>query len=109
MSDSHSNHAHGSKKSYLIGLTLSLVLTVIAFAAVMIAKELSLLLGFIIVLTAVAQIIVQVVFFLHMDGSRSQSWNYLTGIYTLIILLVIILGTMWIFYHLHINTNMVGH
>lgn len=105
----HNSHSHGSEKSYFIGLVLSIVLTLIAFGAAMVADELSVALAFIIILTAVAQIMVQVVFFLHMDGDRSQAWNSLTGIYTVIILLVIILGTMWIFYHLHMNTNMIGH
>lgn len=105
------NHgtAHGSLKSYLIGLVLSLILTAIAFAAVMSARQMTIGLTAIVLSAAIAQILVQIIFFLHMDGRREQIWDTMTGLYSLVILLFIVFGSIWIFHHLHINTMMIGH
>ncbi len=104
-----STTAHGSMRGYLIGLLLSLILTAIAFATVMSARQMSGGLAAIVLIAAVAQILVQIVFFLHMDGRREQIWDTMIGLYSLAILLFIVLGSLWIFHHLHINTMMIGH
>lgn len=113
MNQSHStmrhDTAHGSLRSYLVGLVLSLILTAISFGMVMSARQMTAGLAVIVLVTAVAQILVQIIFFLHMDGRREQLWDTMTGLYSLAILLFIVLGSLWIFHHLHINTMMIGH
>lgn len=101
--------AHGSLTSYIIGLILSLILTAIAFGFVMSAEQMTTGIVAIILVCAVAQVLIQVIFFLHMNGSHAQVWDTTAGIYTLAILLFIVLASMWIFHHLHVNTMMVGH
>ena len=64
----HGGQAHGSTKEYIIGLILSIVLTAIPFGMVMSGNTGALTLA-IILICLVAQVFVQLVFFLHMNGS----------------------------------------
>lgn len=108
--DSHgyAGASHGSIKEYSLGLLLSVVLTVIPFAIVMSGiASVPVSIGIIIV-CAIAQLLVQAVFFLHMNTSSEQSWNLLTGLYSVLLVVILILGSMWIFSHLHHNMLM-GH
>lgn len=100
--------SHGSVKEYVTGLILSIILTVIPFAIVM-TKALSPGLAIaVIIACCIAQLFVQLVFFLHMNTSSEQSWNVMTGVYSVIIVITLIIGSMWIFAHLHHNMLM-GH
>lgn len=113
MGNSNNSHGkggagHGSKKEYVTGLILSIILTVIPFGYVMSGAEMS---GFaiaLIMVCAFAQLLVQAIFFLHMNSSSEQSWNVSTGVYTLMVFIVLIIGSSWIFTHLHHNM-MMGH
>lgn len=110
---SHDNHghggeAHGSLKEYIIGLILSIVLTVVPFYMVATGAFGDTATIIAIIVTAVAQVLVQLVFFLHMNGSSSQTWLTMSGIYAVFIVAFVILGSMWIFEHLNHNLLM-GH
>lgn len=99
---------HGSVKEYIWGLIFSIVLTAIPFALVMsgtLANGLTLL---IILLCAIAQIFVQLVFFLHMNTSQEQIWNTTSGVFIVLIVAILILGSIWIMNHLNHNMLM-GH
>lgn len=108
---SQSNHhddSHGSLKQYVIGLILSVVLTAIPFGVVM-TDALSTSLTYItVVVCAGAQVLVQMIFFLHLDTSEKQFWNLMSGLYTVFILGFIVIGSVWIFEHLNHNMLM-GH
>lgn len=107
---SHSEHheEHGSLKQYIIGLILSIILTAIPFGVVM-SGDFSSTVTFVTVLVcAAAQVMVQMVFFLHLDTSEKQFWNSMTGLYTVFILGFIVIGSIWIFEHLNHNMLM-GH
>ncbi|GHC33915.1 cytochrome o ubiquinol oxidase subunit IV [Aidingimonas halophila] len=106
MSESHSahgEHSHGSVKSYVIGLILSLVLTIIPFAVVMTGAMATTPTVLIIVATAVAQVLVQLVMFMHMNTKADEGWNFMSFVFTITILLLVIGGTLWIMHHLHLN------
>jgi len=104
-SEPHGDGAgHGNVQSYLIGFGLSVILTAIPFALVMSgsvpsATVVPLCLGF-----AVTQIGVHLVYFLHMNTSSSQTWNMAAFVFTLIILVILVAGSLWVMYHL--DTNM---
>ncbi|MBL4826395.1 MAG: cytochrome o ubiquinol oxidase subunit IV [Spongiibacteraceae bacterium] len=105
---SHGGAAHGSVKEYVIGLLLSIVLTGIAFGVVMsgaVAESISLIL---ILLCAVAQVMVQLVFFLHMNTSSDQLWNTTSAVFVVILVAILIVGSVWIMQHLNHNMLM-GH
>ncbi|AXO14223.1 cytochrome o ubiquinol oxidase subunit IV [Thalassospira indica] len=109
-SHAHDGHhdggaSHGTYKSYVIGFVLSVILTAIPFWLVMdgvldskVATALWVMgLG-------VIQIIVHMVYFLHMNTKSEGGWNMLALIFTLVIVAIAIAGSLWVMYHL--NTNM---
>ncbi len=104
----HSGQAHGSVKEYVTGLCLSIVLTLIPFGLVLYSNMATGSVMTIIILCAIAQLLVQAIFFLHMNGSSSQAWNTTSAIYTIFTVLFFIIGTIWIFSHANHNMIM-GH
>ena len=107
-STNHGGAAHGSVKEYVIGLILSIVLTAIPFAAVMLGGLGETLTIVLILLCAVGQLFVQLIFFLHMNTSSSQLWNTTSMIFVVILVAILIVGSMWIMAHLNHNMLM-GH
>ncbi|MBS9777352.1 MAG: cytochrome o ubiquinol oxidase subunit IV [Gammaproteobacteria bacterium] len=108
---SHQNHSgqgHGSVKEYITGLALSIVLTLIPFGLVLFGGMSNSAVMAVIIVCAIAQLLVQAIFFLHMNGSSSQSWNTTSAIYTIFTVLFFIIGTIWIFNHANHNMLM-GH
>ncbi|UZK65892.1 cytochrome o ubiquinol oxidase subunit IV [Sphingomonas sp. M1-B02] len=98
-------HGHGTRRGYLIGFALSVVLTAIPFWLVMtgaIADAQTTAL--VVVALAVAQIVVHTIFFLHVNTRSEGGWTLLATVFTLVIVLIVIAGSMWIMYHL--NSNM---
>lgn len=104
----HGGAAHGSVKEYVWGLIWSIVLTAIPFALVMSGSLSSGLTLTIILLCAIAQIFVQLVFFLHMNGESDQLWNTTSGVFIVLIVAIVVLGSIWIMQHLNHNMLM-GH
>ncbi|MGQ7247924.1 cytochrome o ubiquinol oxidase subunit IV [Halomonas sp. V046] len=104
---SHEEHSHGSVKSYVTGLILSIVLTIIPFWAVMSGSFDTGATVIIIVATAVAQLLVQLVLFMHMSTKADEGWNVMSFVFTVTILVLVIGGSLWIMHHLHLNT-MIG-
>lgn len=100
--------AHGSVKEYVIGLILSIVLTAIPFGLVMTGAAGEALSITLILLCAVAQVMVQLVFFLHMNASSDQFWNTTSGVFAVILVAILIVGSIWIMRHLNHNMLM-GH
>jgi cytochrome o ubiquinol oxidase operon protein cyoD len=97
--------AHGSLKGYVTGFVLSLVLTGIPFWLVM-AKVLdrpgataAILVGL-----AAVQIVVHMVYFLHMNAKSEGGWSLLALIFTVVLVIIALSGSLWVMYHL--NTNM---
>ena len=102
----HGGAAHGSVKEYLWGLVLSIVLTAIPFALVMSGTLDSKLTLAIILLCAVAQVFVQLVFFLHMNSSSENIWNTTSAVFIVLIVAIVVLGSIWIMQHLNLNMFM---
>lgn len=100
----HETHSHGSLRSYLIGFGLSVVLTAIPFWLVMSGTFAPQLTGGLIMAFAVAQIVVHMIFFLHMNTKSEGGWTILALIFTLILVAIALSGSLWVMYHL--NTNM---
>ncbi|MCG7600523.1 cytochrome o ubiquinol oxidase subunit IV [Halomonas sp. McH1-25] len=106
MSGSHTSHgdtSHGSVKSYVIGLILSIVLTIVAFGMVMTGAFSTLTTVIVIVAAAVLQLLVQLIMFLHMNTKADEGWNLMSFIFTVKILVLVIGGSLWIMHNLHIN------
>ena len=96
---------HGSTRSYTVGFLLSVVLTAIPFWLVMSGAIASVnVTAAIIVALAVVQILVHTVCFLHVNTQAEGGWTLIAYVFTGVIVLITILGSLWIMYHL--NTNM---
>jgi len=107
--DEHDDY-HGTVKGYTIGFLLSVVLTAIPFWLVM-AKVLpssgvtaAVILGF-----AVVQIVVHMVYFLHMNTKSEGGWNMLALIFTLVIVVITLAGSLWVMHHLNVNMMPMPH
>jgi len=101
----HAGHAsHGSLKGYVTGFVLSLVLTAIPFWLVMgkvfdrPGATAAILLGF-----AAVQIVVHMVYFLHMNARSEGGWTLLALIFTLVLVVIALSGSLWVMYHLNEN------
>lgn len=107
MNDAHHGEAaaHGSRRSYLIGFLLSVVLTAVPFWLVMTGTLASpVLTALVIFASAAVQIVVHVVFFLHLDARGEGGWTLISFVFTVVIVAIVLGGSLWIMYHL--NTNM---
>lgn len=97
-------HGHGTLKDYLIGFALSVVLTAIPFWLVMTGALVGGWAVTAIVICAIVQIAVHSAYFLHLNTSGEGGWTLLAYVFTAVIVIITIAGSLWIMYHL--NTNM---
>lgn len=103
--DTHHDESHGSYRSYITGFVLSVILTAIPFAIVMAGGfDNRLLTVGVVVGCAVIQVLVHMFYFLHMSSSTEEGWTLLSTIFTIVIVVIMISGSLWVMYHL--NTNM---
>ncbi|MCR3755700.1 MAG: cytochrome bo3 ubiquinol oxidase subunit 4 [Sodalis sp. Psp] len=103
----NSGDAGASHKSYLIGFILSIILTVIPFAIVIHGSASESMLITVLVVCAVMQILVHLIYFLHLSTSSKQQWNLIAFVFTVLIIVILIVGSLWIMRHL--NYNLMGH
>lgn len=97
------NAAHGSRRIYLIGFLLSVVLTAVPFWLVMTGALDPQVTSILVVVAAVAQILVHTVCFLHVNTSSEGGWTLLAYVFTAVLVLIVIIGSLWIMYHIHAN------
>ncbi|WBU63994.1 cytochrome o ubiquinol oxidase subunit IV [Paracoccus aerodenitrificans] len=107
--DHHDDHAaaqfpHGTKREYVTGFILAVILTVIPFGVVMSGGAGSFRITAIIILVcAVAQMIVHMVYFLHMSPKAENGWSLISLVFTLILLIIAVSGTIWVMYNMDAN------
>ena len=96
---------HATLKGYVTGFLLSVILTAIPFWLVM-AKVLpsSKVTAFVILGFAAVQMVVHMVFFLHMDGKAEGGWSMLALVFTVTLVVIMLSGSVWVMHHM--NTNM---
>lgn len=106
---SHDTHGHGSYRDYLIGFVLAAVLTAVPFWLVMDGTIASAgTTALIIAALAVIQIIVHVRFFLHLDTRSEGGWTMVSFVFTAIIVLITIGGSIWAMWQMHSNMMPMG-
>lgn len=95
--------AHGSLGSYVAGFILSVLLTAGAFGVVM-RGALSPDIAMIVIATlALVQVVVHMVFFLHLNLSSGQSWNVMALAYTVLAAAFLVFGTIWVMHNVTMN------
>ena len=107
--DHHDDH-HGAEgphvtlKEYVTGFVLAVILTVIPFWLVMGNVFESTTTTVIIILAfALVQIVVHMVYFLHMNFHSEGGWNMLALIFTLVLVFITLAGSLWVMYNLNVN------
>ncbi|MDO7835389.1 cytochrome o ubiquinol oxidase subunit IV [Sphingobium sp. HBC34] len=104
----HDEGAHGSFGSYMIGFGLSVILTAIPFWLVMSGVlGNAQLTAFIIMAFAAVQVVVHMIYFLHMNTRVEGGWSFMAMGLTIVLVVITLSGSMWVMYHL--NNNMMPH
>jgi cytochrome o ubiquinol oxidase operon protein cyoD len=95
--------AHGSFGGYIIGFVLSVILTALSFGLVLSGAMAPATTMIIIAVLAFVQIIVHMVFFLHLNASSGQGWNVLALAYTALAGAFLVFGTVWVMHNVSMN------
>lgn len=98
---------HDSNKktlsTYLIGFFVSLILTIASFGVV-ICHALSPTNSYVaLAVLACLQLIVQATCFLRLNTSSEGRDNFLTFVFTILVIVIIVVGSLWIMYNLDYN------
>lgn len=96
-----SEASHGSLLTYTIGFVLSIVLTLLAYSAVSNHALDTTALVAVIVILAIIQLKVQLIFFLHLGRESSPRWNLITLLFALMVVLILVFGSLWIMHNLN--------
>jgi cytochrome o ubiquinol oxidase subunit IV len=110
----HQDHgdqaSNGTMRDYTIGFMLAMVLTAVPFWLVM-ARPLAsdAMTAAIVVAFAAVQIVVHMVFFLHMNGKAEGGWTMTALIFTVIIVVIMLAGSLWVMHHLNHNMMPMPH
>lgn len=89
--------------SYIIGFVLSVILTLLAYSLVVNGVLGGWNLIYALVGLAVVQLLVQLLFFLHLGRESEPRWNLLVFDFTLVVVIILVVGSLWIMNNLHYN------
>jgi cytochrome o ubiquinol oxidase operon protein cyoD len=99
-----SSAGHSTLRGYMTGFALAVVLTAIPFWLVM-GKSLdsSNLTAVVILGFAAVQIVVHMVYFLHMNTKSEGGWTLLALLFTIMLVVIALSGSLWVMFHLNHN------
>ncbi|HXF28685.1 MAG TPA: cytochrome o ubiquinol oxidase subunit IV [Chlamydiales bacterium] len=95
--------AHTTLKSYLIGLVISLILTLASYFVVteqLFTRDVIIytICGF-----GFVQALVQLYYFLHLGQESKPHWNMIVFLFMAMVLAIVVVGSLWIMNHLNYN------
>lgn len=101
----HDDGHHGTMKGYVTGFMLAVILTAIPFWLIMgdVFRDPKTA-AIVVMVFAVAQIFVHMIYFLHMNSKSEGGWTMLAMIFTVVLVIITLAGSFWVMFHL--NTNM---
>lgn len=96
--------SHSTLRGYLTGFVLAVVLTAIPFWLVM-GKvfDKSSTTALVVLAIAAVQIVVHMIYFLHMNTKSEGGWTMLALLFTLVLVVITLSGSLWVMYHLNAN------
>jgi cytochrome o ubiquinol oxidase subunit IV len=102
---SHGHEAgHGTFKSYVTGFVLSVILTAIPFWLVMAGVfDSKVVTASLIMILGAIQIVVHMIYFLHMNRRSEGGWTMMALIFTIVIVFIALAGSLWVMHHLNAN------
>ena len=88
----------------MTGFVLSVILTAIPFWLVMakVFSDPTVTAALIMILGAI-QIVVHMIYFLHLDTKSEGGWNMMALIFTIVLVVIALSGSLWVMYHLNAN------
>ena len=103
--DHHDDGApHATFKGYMTGFVLSVILTAIPFWIVMgNVFEKPSTTALVILAFAAVQIVVHMIYFLHMNAKAEHGWSMLALIFTVVVVGITLSGSLWVMYHMNHN------
>jgi cytochrome o ubiquinol oxidase operon protein cyoD len=102
--EQHANDTHFTLRGYLIGFAAAAILTAVPFWIVMTgAIPNPVAASAILILLAVAQILVHTFAFLHVNARAQGGWTLIAYVFTAVLVVITIGGSLWIMYHLNLN------
>ena len=90
-------------RTYIIGFSLSVILTTLAYLLVTQHVFTSTILISAIIVLALVQLVVQLIFFLHLGKGSNSRWNIVIFLSTIGIIFIVVTGSIWIMNHLNRN------
>jgi len=100
-----SGHHAGTRGGQLIGFSASVVLTALPFwlviSGVLVDKQVTAL---VIMALAAIQVVVHMIYFLHMNTRAEGGWSMMALIFTIVMVVIALSGSLWVMQHL--TTNM---
>jgi cytochrome o ubiquinol oxidase operon protein cyoD len=104
----HAGHGdadvHVTRKDYVLGFVLAAALTIAPFWLVMahpLANPVQTAIA--VIVFAAAQVLVQMVYFLHMNSRSQGGWTMLALLFTVLMVGIVLSGSLWVMYHLNAN------
>jgi cytochrome o ubiquinol oxidase subunit IV len=94
---------HGSFGGYIAGFVLAVLLTAGSFGLAMSGMLPRQSAMFMLAVLALVQIVVHLVFFLHLNTSSGQRWNVMALCYTAIAAVILVGGTAWVMHNVSMN------
>lgn len=94
-----------SLTSYTIGFLLSVILTLMTYIVVT-QHLLPNFANVIIMVFAAIQMVIQMVFFLHVTEGKKPRWNLVAFFFMFVMLLILVVASLWIMYSLKYNMVM---
>ena len=104
----HDEHGEGASHStlggYATGFILSVILTAIPFWLTIahVITNVSTL-GFVLLGIGAVQMVVHMIYFLHMNTKSEGGWNMLAMLFTIMLLVIVLSGSVWVMFHLNDN------
>jgi cytochrome o ubiquinol oxidase operon protein cyoD len=102
-----SKDAKKTLKSYITGFILSIILTLIPYFAVTNKLLSGATLVTVLILFAIAQLMVQLIFFLHMREESKPRLNLVVFISFVGIIVIVVVASIWIMQNLNYNMTLI--
>ena len=101
----HPSSQPAQLRSYVLGFLLSIGLTILPFYLVMSSTvtgnlRIAILLG-----CAIAQLGVQLRFFIHLGHDEKPRWNRLVLLFAALVVFIVVAGSLWIMNNLNYNMS----
>lgn len=94
------------QRSYTLGYLAAAALTLLIYSAAVAHTWTTTSLAIVALIAAVLQLLVQTKFFLHLKLHEKSAWKFYSYVFTWLMLLIVVLGSLWVMMNLNYNMHM---